>query len=100
MSEIYAFLFCLGLGLFSRFLYMGASKLAERTDIYPVTIVLDILTVAIVGAAFSLYIILTSSVIAPYMFAALLGGYYICYRLTRSRRNENAPAHSDKSIKK
>lgn len=96
MSEVYAFLFCFGLGIFSRFLYMGASKLAERTDLYPVTIVLDILTVAVVGAAFSLYIILTSSVIAPYMFAALLCGYYLCYILTR-RRPKSAPAHSDKS---
>ena len=85
MSETYAFLFCLGLGIAARFLYMGVSLLAKRTDILPVTVILDMLTVIIVGGAFTLYVILTGSVLAPYMFAALLGGYYITYKFTSMR---------------
>ncbi|MDE6029136.1 MAG: hypothetical protein K2F90_02300 [Clostridiales bacterium] len=82
MSETYAFLFCLGLGIIGRFLYMGESLLAKRTDILPVTVILDMLVVIVVGGAFTLYVILTGSVLAPYMFAALFGGYYITYKLT------------------
>lgn len=87
MSETYAFLFCLGLGIAARFLYMGSTLLAKRTDILPVTVVLDALTVSVVGGAFTLYIILTGSVLAPYMFAALLSGYFITYKLTKSIKN-------------
>ncbi|MDE5593394.1 MAG: hypothetical protein K2I75_05615 [Clostridiales bacterium] len=82
MSETYAFLFCLGLGIAARFLYMGESLLAKRTDILPVTVILDAFAVIIVGGAFTLYVILTGSVLAPYMFAALFGGYFITYKLT------------------
>ena len=89
MSEVYAFLFCLGLGVFGRILYMGATLLARRTDILPVTVVLDMLTVMIVGGAFTLYVILTGSVIAPYMFAALLAGYFFTYKLTSKRKIKN-----------
>ena len=82
MSETYAFLFCLGLGIASRFLYMGMTLLAKRTDIFPVTVVLDMLTVTIVGGSFTLYVIFTGSVLAPYMFAALFSGYFLTYKLT------------------
>lgn len=86
MSEIYAFLFCLGLGIFGRVLYMGATLLSRRTDILPVTVVLDMLTAMIVGGAFTLYVILTGSVLAPYMFAALFAGYFFTYKLTQGKR--------------
>ena len=49
MSQTYAFLFCLGLGIAARFLYILTTKLARRTDILPVTVVLDFLTAAAVG---------------------------------------------------
>ncbi|MDE7406366.1 MAG: hypothetical protein K2M89_05795 [Clostridiales bacterium] len=88
MSETYAFLFCLGLGIAARFLYIGESLLAKRTDILPVTVILDTLTVIIVGGAFTLYVILTGSVLAPYMFASLFGGYFITYKLTSSGGRE------------
>ena len=82
MNETYAFLFCLGLGIFSRFLYMGSSLLAKRTDIFPVTIVLDALCVCAVGGAFTVYVIFSGIVLAPYMFAALFSGYFLTYKLT------------------
>lgn len=89
MSETYAFLFCLGLGIAARFLYMGESMLAKRTDILPVTVILDALTVIIVGGAFTLYVIFTGSVLAPYMFAALFSGYFITYKLTSKCKIKN-----------
>lgn len=89
MSEIYAFLFCLGLGIAARFLYMGATLLAKRTDIFPVTVVLDVLTVIIVGGAFTVYVIFTDTVLAPYMFAALFSGYFLTYKLTSKCRIKN-----------
>ena len=88
MSETYALLFCLGLGIVSRFLYMGMTLLAKRTDILPVTVVLDALTVCLVGGAFTLYIIFTGSVLAPYMFAALFSGYFLTYKLTNGTRSD------------
>ncbi|MCH5160914.1 MAG: hypothetical protein J1G04_02675 [Clostridiales bacterium] len=84
MTEIYAFIFCLGLGIAARLLYMAASALAEKTDIFPVTVVLDISVTAFVGGAFAAYVILSSAVIAPYMFAALAAGYLITFMLTRN----------------
>lgn len=89
MSEVYAFLFCLGLGIAARFLYMGATLLSKRTDILPVTIILDTLTVMIVGAAFTLYIIFTDSVLGAYMFAALASGYLLTYKLTSFKKIKN-----------
>lgn len=85
MNEIYAFLFSLGLGIFARILYIGATALAKRTNLIPVTVVLDILTAAIVGGGFTAYIILTGTVLAPYMFAALLAGYLFTYWLTKAK---------------
>lgn len=61
---------------------MGMTLLAKRTDIFPVTVVLDMLTVTLVGGAFTLYVIFTGSVLAPYMFAALFSGYFLTYKLT------------------
>lgn len=84
MKETYAFLFCFALGIAARFCYMAATKLAKRTDLMPVTIVLDTLTAAAVGGGFTAYIIVTGTVIAPYMFAALLSAYLLTYLLTRS----------------
>ena len=89
MSETYAFLFCLGLGIAARFLYMAETLLAKRTDILPVTVILDMLTVIIVGGAFTLYVIFTGSVLAPYMFAALFSGYFLTYKLTSKGRIKN-----------
>lgn len=87
MQQTYAFLFCFALGMASRFLYIGATALAKRTNLLPVTIVLDTLTVLIVGAGFTAYIILTGTVLAPYMFAALCAGYLIVYWVTKKKRN-------------
>ncbi|MCM1367543.1 MAG: hypothetical protein NC184_01855 [Roseburia sp.] len=91
MSEIYAFLFCFALGIAARFLYMATTKLAERTNILPVTIVLDIMTVAAVGGGLTAYIILTDTVPAPYMFTALLAAYLITYLLTRRQVQSGTP---------
>lgn len=99
MSETYAFLFCLGLGIAARFLYMGATLLAKRTDILPVTVVLDTLTVMIVGAAFTLYVIFTGSVLAPYMFAALMSGYLLTYKLTARGGEKKRPSREKKKNK-
>ncbi|MDE7464130.1 MAG: hypothetical protein K2M48_03780 [Clostridiales bacterium] len=85
-SELYAFLFSLGLGIAARILYIGASALAKRTGLLPVTVVLDILVALTVGGALVLYIILTGTVIAPYIFACLFVGYLITYWLTRKRK--------------
>ena len=83
MSEMYSFLFCLGLGIFARLLFIGTNALAKRTNILPVTFVLDALTVITVGAGFTLYIIFSGAVLAPYMFAALCSGYLFTYWLTK-----------------
>lgn len=86
MTEIYAFIFSLGLGIAARALYLGATALSKRTDLLPVTVILDILTAAVVGGAFTAYVILSAVEIAPYMFAALATGYYLTYLLTKKSR--------------
>ena len=83
MSEMYSFLFCLGLGIFARLLFIGTNALAKRTNILPVTFVLDALTVIAVGAGFTLYVIFSGAGLAPYMFAALCSGYLFTYWLTK-----------------
>ncbi len=83
MNSVYAFLFCIGLGIAARLIYLAATFLAKKTDLMPVTIVLDTAVVAIVGAAFTAFIILSGSTLAPYQFAALGGGYYLAYIVTR-----------------
>lgn len=101
MSETYSFLFCLGLGIAARFLYMGATLLSKRTDILPVTVILDVLTVLTVGAAFTLYVIFTGSVLAPYMFAALMSGYLLTYKLTaRDREKQNKKPREKRKAQK
>ncbi len=84
MTEIYSFLFCLALGIAARLLYIASTRLAQKTDLFPVTVVLDISVAAIVGGAFAAYVILSSAVIAPYMFASLAAGYLITFLLTRN----------------
>lgn len=44
---------------------------------------LDALTVITVGAGFTLYVIFSGAVLAPYMFAALCSGYLFTYWLTK-----------------
>ncbi len=85
MSELYAFLFSLGLGVAARVLYLGATALARRTNLLPVTVVLDTLTVLAVGGAFTLFIVLTGTVLAPYLFAALFSGYLFAYWATKRK---------------
>lgn len=99
MKETYAFLFCIALGIAARFLYMAASALAKRTDLIPVTVVLDALTAATVGGAFILYVILTGTVIAPYLFAALFSGYFLAYLITRTNGKERKPEKKKKAAK-
>lgn len=82
MIELYSFLFCLGLGIVARPLFMAVSVLSKRTNLIPVTIVLDFVFACSVGGAFIAYVILTGAVLAPYMFAALLSGYLLTYRIT------------------
>lgn len=84
MTELYTFLFCLGLGIAARILYMLATLLAKRTNILPVTVVLDMLTCLVVGGAFTLYVIYSGAVLAPYMFAAVAAGYLLAYLITRN----------------
>lgn len=86
MTETYAFLFCLGLGIASRFLYMAVTLLAKRTNLLPVTVVLDATFVMTVGCAFTAYVVFGGATLAPYMFAALLSGYLLTYCLTRGNR--------------
>lgn len=86
MSELYAFLFCLGLGIAARIIYMASTLLARRTDLLPVTVVLDMLVCIVVGGAFTVYVIFTGAVLAPYMFAALASGYLLAYLVTRESR--------------
>lgn len=89
MSELYAFLFSLGLGIAARVLYLGASALAKRTGLMPVTVVLDTLVALAVGGALVLYIIFTGTVIAPYIFACLFGGYLLAFWVTRKKKANN-----------
>lgn len=88
MSEMYSFLFCLALGLAARLIFLAANALAKRTNLLPVTVILDALTVMTVGAAFTLYVIFSGAVLAPYMFAALLSGYLFTYWLTKSSKRK------------
>ncbi len=85
MIELYSFLFSLGLGIVARPLYIGASYLAKRTGLFPVTIAIDFALAALIGGALTAFIIATGAVIAPYVFAALAGGYFIAYSVTRKR---------------
>lgn len=62
---------------------MAVSVLAKRTNLIPVTIALDFVFACTVGGGFIAYVILTGAELAPYMFAALLSGYLIMYRLTK-----------------
>ncbi len=87
MSEVYAFLFSLGLGAAARLLYLAESALAKRTGLLPVTVILDVLLALVIGGALALYIILTGTVIAPYIFACLGGGYFIMFFFTRAKKN-------------
>ncbi len=86
MTELYSFLFCLGLGIAARLLFIAVSALAKRTNLIPVTVALDFAFACAVGSAFIAYVILTGAVLAPYMFAALLSGYLLTYRLTLKRK--------------
>lgn len=88
MIELYSFLFCLGLGIAARPLFIAVSLLAKRTNLIPVTVVLDFLFACTVGGAFIAYVILSGAVLAPYMFAALFSGYLITYRLTKKSPNK------------
>ena len=100
MTELYAFLFSLGLGIFARGLYLASTALAKRTNLLPVTVALDLFTALIVGGAFTLYVIITGTTLAPYMFAALLSGYYITYVLTRKVSDKsNEKREKDKRTK-
>ena len=90
MIELYSFLFCLGLGIIARPLFMAVSVLAKRTNLIPVTIVLDFVFACTVGGAFITYVILSGAVLAPYMFAALLSGYLLTYRLTSHNKNKKS----------
>ncbi len=94
MTELYSFLFCLGLGLTARFLFIGVSALCKRTNILPVTIVLDTLFVLLIGGAFTAYVILMGAEIAPYMFAALFSGYIFTYYITRKKRKSKKAENS------
>lgn len=85
MSELYSFLFCIALGFCARLLYIASTLLAKRTDIMPVTFILDMSVCLTVGCAFAAYIIFTDSVIAPYMFAAMFAGYFFTYKFTVSK---------------
>lgn len=62
------------------------------------TVVLDTLTALAVGGACIAYVILTSAVVAPYMFAALFAGYLFTYWLTK-RAACSAPKKRDKKQK-
>lgn len=82
--ELYSFLFCLALGTAFRLLYLAATALAKRIDLQPVTVLLDVSAAAIVGAAFTVYVILSGAVIAPYMGAAMLIGYAAAFAVTKN----------------
>lgn len=89
MSEVYTFLFCISLGIFGRLLFMLTSFIAKRTDILPITIILDAGVMLAIGGGFATYVILSGAVIAPYMFAALLSGYLLTYLVTRKSEKKN-----------
>lgn len=89
MTELYSFLFCLGLGIVARLLFIAVSALARRTNLIPVTVALDFTFACVIGGAFIAYIILSGAVLAPYMFAALLSGYLLTYRLTLRRTTKS-----------
>ena len=91
MSELYAFLFCIGLGIAARIIYMASTLLARRTNLLPVTVVLDMLVCFTVGGAFTVYVIYTGAVLAPYMFAALFAGYFLTYKITCSAGKTTRP---------
>lgn len=91
MTELYAFAFSLGLGIAARLLYVAASLLAKRTDLIPVTVVLDTAVVTIVGVAFAAFIILSGAVIAPYMFACLAAGYLLALWATKKAKRSLKP---------
>lgn len=88
MSEIYAFCFCLGLGIVTRLIFVALSTVAKRTNLFPVTVVLDMLCFLSAGGTFIAYVILSGAVLAPYMFAATCGGYLFCYYFTRSKKDK------------
>lgn len=96
MSELYTFLFCIALGIAARFLYMASTALAKRTNIFPVTVVLDVLVCLSVGAAFTAYVILFAVTLAPYMFAALAAGYFFTYKLTTFGKDKREKSKSEK----
>ncbi len=101
MTELYAFIFAFGLGITARLLYLAESALAKRTNLIPVTAALDVLTALVIGGALTVYVILTATVIAPYIFASLFAGYYFTYLLTRkSRARVKALPESDKQSAK
>lgn len=100
MTELYSFLFCLALGVCGRLLYIAFTLLAKRTDLMPVTVVLDISVCLIVGGAFAAYVILSGAVIAPYMFAALLTGYLFIYYFTKNDTHSAKPRRKRKKDSK
>ena len=100
MSETYAFLFCLALGIAGRFIFLAANLLAKRTDLLPVTVILDALTVMLVGGGFTLYVGLSGTVLAPYMFAALFSGYLFTYWLTKPRPRADGDKPAPKKSKR
>lgn len=84
-APLYAFLICLGLGIAGRILFIALSAVAKRTDLMPVTVLLDIITVCAVGGAFTAYVIVSGAVLAPYMFTAVLAGYLLTYFITKNK---------------
>ncbi|MCH5165301.1 MAG: hypothetical protein J1G01_02755 [Clostridiales bacterium] len=90
MNELYSFLFCIALGFAARLIFLLANALAKRTDLLPVTFILDALTVLIVGGGFTAFVILSGAVLAPYMFAALLSGYLFTYWITKRKASKSA----------
>ena len=96
MNDLYTFLFCIALGIVARILYIASTALAKRTNIFPVTVVLDVLVCLIVGAAFAAYVIIFGVTLAPYMFAALAAGYFFTYKLTTFNRPKKVKSKSEK----
>ncbi len=94
MTETINFAVSLALGIAARFLYILTTAIAKRTNLIPVTVVLDILTVLIVGGAFTLYVVLNSVVLAPYLFAALFSGYFLAYSLTKKSTSKTVDKNS------
>ncbi len=97
MTEIYAFIFSLGLGIAARLLYLLSSLIAKRTGLIPVTVALDVITAVVIGGAFTAYVILTDTVIAPYMFACLGGGYFFAYLVTRRKKTADDGGNTSNS---